>query len=126
MLEEGKEAMTTRLMLALRTREGIEMAELRDTYGEELGEAAAAACRAAAKELPSEWVAEAPYASEGGGGGGGGGGAVKASGREASGRASGRFALADPEGLLFSNDAISTTFARLDERLERLERQGGR
>ena len=32
--------------------------------------------------------------------------------------ASGRFALADPEGLLFSNDAISTTFARLDERLE--------
>ena len=107
----------------MRTREGIEMAELRDTYGEELGEAAAAACRAAAKELPSEWVAEAPYASEGGGGGGG---AVKASGREASGRASGRFALADPEGLLFSNDAISTTFARLDERLERLERQGGR
>ena len=30
--------------------------------------------------------------------------------------------LTDPEGLLFSNDAISTIFARLDERVE--ERDG--
>ena len=51
--EEGKEAMTTRLMLALRTREGIDLSELRDNYGEALVEAAAMACRDAAAELPS-------------------------------------------------------------------------
>ena len=31
----------------------------------------------------------------------------------------GRMRLRDPEGLLFSNEAIATVFARLDERLEK-------
>ena len=93
--EEGKEAMTTRLMLALRTREGIPFAELTERYGDALGVAARQACRDAAAELPAEWIATGLAEAE-----------------------APRLALADPEGLLFSNDAISTVFARLDERLE--------
>jgi hypothetical protein len=49
---------------------------------------AAAACADAAAELPSAWTRLEP------------------------GRA---LALQDPEGFLFSNDAIATVFARLDE-----------
>jgi putative oxygen-independent coproporphyrinogen III oxidase len=100
--EEGKEAMTTRLMLALRTREGIELAELRDNYGEALGEAAAMACHDAASELPSEWLSTKCNAVD----------------SNSTDGAPVAFALSDPEGLLFSNDAIATVFARLDERLE--------
>ena len=47
-------------------------------------------------ELPAAWVEE-------GGEDGAGGDVLR---------------LSDPEGLLFSNDAISTCFARLEERLE--------
>ena len=109
-----------------------------------LGAAAAAACADAARELPAAWVefeldhstseqtaddhADAGESTRGeqttgehaaaadagaptgettprGEAGGGEGGAR-------------RLRLRDPEGLLFSNDAISTVFARLDERLE--------
>ena len=82
-------------MLALRTREGIPFAELTERYGDALGVAARQACRDAAAELPAEWIATGLAEAE-----------------------APRLALADPEGLLFSNDAISTVFARLDERLE--------
>ena len=37
-----------------------------------------------------------------------------------------RLRLSDPEGLLFSNDAISTVFARLEERLEATARRDAR
>ena len=90
--------MTTRLMLALRTREGIDLSELRENYGDALGEAAAMACRDAAAELPSEWLSSKCSTTPEG--------------------AASAFALSDPEGLLFSNEAIATVFARLDERLE--------
>ena len=107
--EEGYDAMTTRLMLALRTREGVRVAELADRFGPELARHAAAACRDAAAELPDEWMA--------------GGAWRRASGEaeEAGEGAEGRFALSDPDGLLFSNEAISTVFARLDERIEKAE-----
>jgi oxygen-independent coproporphyrinogen-3 oxidase len=86
--EEGRDALTTALMLQLRTLEGIDFEEVRARFGAELGEAAAAACAEAAAELPSAWTRLEP------------------------GRA---LALQDPEGFLFSNDAIATVFARLDE-----------
>ena len=124
MLEEGQEAMTTRLMLALRTREGISYAELAEHWGSELGGAAVAACKAAAEELPSEWVAVAASASASGEEPQASGEAAQASSgaeqeprEEAEARDEGGFALADPEGLLFSNEAIATVFARLDEQL---------
>jgi hypothetical protein len=91
--EVGRDALTTRLMLALRTREGIGESELTATFGAELAAAAAAACRDAAAELPRGWVAHSDAEPH-------------------------RFALSDPDGLLFSNEAISTVFARLDERLD--------
>lgn len=91
--EEGREALSTRLMLALRTREGVREEELAATFGPELAAAAAAACRDAADELPRDWVASSEVGTHG-------------------------FALAVPDGLLFSNEAISTVFARLDERLD--------
>ena len=96
LLEEGRDAMTTRLMLALRTREGVAQNELAKAFGPELAAAAAAACRDAAEELPSEWIAKRPTEGD----------------------HDGLFALTDPDGLLFSNEAISTVFARLDERLD--------
>ena len=87
--EVGREALTTALMLQLRTREGVDLNDVRARFGDELGEAAAGACADAAAELPSEWTRLEP-------------------GRH--------LALSDPEGLLFSNEAIATVFARLDER----------
>jgi len=112
--EEGVEAMTTLIMLQLRTTRGLLPAELTPRFGETLAAAAEGACRDAAAELPAEWwVMEAEEASGGGD-----------SGAEAAPRCR-RFALRDPEGLLFSNDAISTVFARLDERLERDDVGGG-
>ena len=92
--EEGTEALTTRLMLALRTRDGASEGELAERFGPRLAAATAAACRDAADELPDEWIADA---------------------------SDGRFALTDPDGFLFSNEAISTVFARLDERLDNEE-----
>ena len=89
--EVGRDALTTRLMLALRTTEGVSLAHMSDEFGPSLGQAALDACAAAATELPSEWIDTAG--------------------------APARFALSEPEGLLFSNDAISTVFARLDEAL---------
>ena len=41
--EVGRDALTTRLMLALRTREGVDLGEISREFGEELGCAAAAA-----------------------------------------------------------------------------------
>ena len=69
--------------------QGCTYDELAARFGDELGGAAAAACEDAAKELPPAWVRHTP----------------------------GGFALTEPEGFLFSNDAIATVFARLDERL---------
>ena len=77
-------------MLQLRTREGCDFRDLRARFGESLGSAAAAACVDAASELSSDWARLEP------------------------GRA---LALLEPDGFLFSNDAISTVLARLDERL---------
>ena len=114
--EEGKEALTTRLMLALRTRDGIGLPELTRDYGEELGAAAADAIREAAAELPREWVEEVDEVEEDEDEDGDGKEAGEGSGKR---RSSKPFRLSDPEGLLFSNEAISTVFARLDERLER-------
>ena len=67
-------------------------------FGEELGGAAASACEDAAAELPADWI--------------------DTSGRDA-------LRLSDPEGMLFSNDAIATVFARLDERLDGEEDEAG-
>ena len=91
-VEVGHEALTTRLMLALRTREGVSEAELTEAFGGDLARAAAEACREATEELPAEWMSSS---SE-----------------------QGRFALSDPEGLLFSNEVISSVFARLDDKLK--------
>mmetsp|Transcript_45647 Transcript_45647/g.142823 ORF Transcript_45647/g.142823 Transcript_45647/m.142823 type:complete len:177 (-) Transcript_45647:78-608(-) len=113
--EEGVEAMTTLIMLQLRTTRGLLPAELTPRFGATLAAAAEGACRDAAAELPAEWwVMEAEEEASSGGD----------SGVEAALRCR-RFALRDPEGLLFSNDAISTVFARLDERLERDDVGGG-
>ena len=81
-------------MLALRTDMGVDLAALPRAYADGVGEAAAAACADAAREMPDGWA-------------------------EMRGNV---LRLTDPEGLLFSNDAISTIFARLDERVE--ERDG--
>ena len=107
--EEGYDAMTTRLMLALRTREGIDTDELAATFGPRLAAHAAAACREAASEMPSEWMADGQWGAAATGG----------DDPETEGGAPGRFALSDPDGLLFSNEAISTVFARLDERVDK-------
>jgi len=101
--EVGREALTTRLMLGLRTREGIALPELTRDFGDELGGAAAAACRDAAAELPSGWFELGDDDDDDDTRSAAGDGAVR---------------LSDPEGLLFSNDAIATVFARLDERLD--------
>jgi putative oxygen-independent coproporphyrinogen III oxidase len=90
-LEVGRDALTTLMMLQLRTLEGCAFDELAERFGDHLGRVAAAACADAAAELPAEWV-------------------LHDEGR--------RLALTDPEGFLFSNDAIATVFARLDDRLE--------
>ena len=60
------------------------------------------ACHDAASELPSEWLSTKCNAVD----------------SNSTDGAPVAFALSDPEGLLFSNDAIATVFARLDERLE--------
>lgn len=91
-LEEGADALTTYIMLQLRTADGLRFGDgLAAAHGEELAAAAAAACEDAARELSDEWVE----------------------------LDDGRMRLRDPEGLLFSNEAIATVFARLDERLEK-------
>ena len=65
--EEGVEAMTTLIMLQLRTTRGLLPAELTPRFGETLAAAAEGACRDAAAELPAEWwVMEAEEASGGG------------------------------------------------------------
>ena len=85
-------------MLALRTDAGVDGAQLAARYPRnQLGAAAAAACADAAAELPDEWVS---YEAQ-------------------------TLRLKNPEGLLFSNDAISTVFARLEERLEDAEQATG-
>lgn len=94
--ESALDELQTRLMLALRTDAGISASELRAAYPGALGAAAAEAVEEARVELPAAWVEE-------GGEDGAGGDVLR---------------LSDPEGLLFSNDAISTCFARLEERLE--------
>lgn len=121
--EEGREALTTLLMLRLRTRDGVDFDELRARFGAELGGAAAAACEAAASELPSEWARLTPRlapASAGSSGAASAGTSSGASSAGTSGPASTEgewsgMALLDPDGFLFSNDAIATVFARLDE-----------
>ena len=87
-------ALQTELMLALRTDMGVDLAALPRAYADGVGEAAAAACADAVREMPDGWFEKR--------------GSV--------------LRLTDPEGLLFSNDAISTIFARIDERVE--ERDG--
>ena len=76
-------------MLALRTDVGVDLSALDAAYPGGVGEAAATACADAAGEMPPGWI-------------------------EMRGDV---LRLTDPEGLLFSNDAISTIFARIDERV---------
>eukprot|EP00908_Phaeocystis_cordata_P015698 Transcript_26879.p1 GENE.Transcript_26879~~Transcript_26879.p1 ORF type:complete len:488 (-),score=161.47 Transcript_26879:61-1440(-) len=96
--EEELDELQTALMLALRTDAGVDGAQLAARYPRnQLGATAAAACADAAAELPAEWVS---YEAQ-------------------------TLRLKNPEGLLFSNDAISTVFARLEERLEDAEQATG-
>jgi len=76
--------MQTRLMLALRTSDGVDVDALRAEG--EIGAQAAIACLRAMQSIPKEWF---DYTES-------------------------RFKLTDPEGLLFSNTAIATVFAKLD------------
>ena len=130
-------------MLALRTDVGVNTAAIAARFPRDgLGAAAAAACADAARELPAAWVefdaaddvcddnltcdsetgdnATGDHATGGTATGDdtAGGGAVEGGAR--------RLRLSDPEGLLFSNDAISTVFARLEERLEATARREAR
>ena len=134
----------TELMLALRTDVGVNTAAIAARFPRDgLGAAAAAACADAARELPAAWIefevdhstsekaADAHVAGEStsgeqtageqaaGGDARAPTGETVPRGEATSGEgAARRLRLRDPEGLLFSNDAISTVFARLDERLE--------
>jgi len=98
--ESALDELQTRLMLALRTDAGVSARELRAAYPGALGAAAADACADTAREVPAAWLAPP---RDGDAGDGDAGDVLR---------------LSDPEGLLFSNDAISTCFARLEERLE--------
>ena len=71
--------------------DGCSFEELRNQFGDELGNAATIACTKAAEELPQDWI----HYDE----------------------ARALLRLKGPEGFLFSNDAIATVFARLDEQL---------
>ena len=79
LLEEGRDAMTTRLMLALRTREGVAQNELAKAF------AARGRVPRCGGGAASEWIAKRPTEGD----------------------HDGLFALTDPDGLLFSNEAIS-------------------
>ena len=103
-------------MLRLRTSDGVAFGELGRRFGPRLGAVAAAACRDAAAELPPHWVRGGGGAPAVTGLAAGVPGEVAASVAES---ADATLALAEPEGFLFSNDAIATVFARLDERLAR-------
>ena len=144
----------TELMLALRTDVGVNTAAIAARFPRDgLGAAAAAACADAARELPAAWVefeaAEAePDATTATGGNAPGENATgenatgenvagenvagenvageRATASEALKGGARRLRLSDPEGLLFSNDAISTVFARLEERLEATARRDAR
>lgn len=92
------EALQTQLMLALRTDEGIDVDSTAAAYGRDgLGEIIANGCVEAASEIPASWL----DASN----------AVQANGY-------GVLRLSDPEGFLFSNEAIAILFAKIDVRLE--------
>ena len=89
------EELQTRLMLALRTDGGVDLSAIRCAYTESrgglsLGAAAAEACTAAARALPHEWLELEDDTVR----------------------------LSDPEGLLFSNSAISSILAELEDRWE--------
>lgn len=89
------EELQTRLMLALRTDGGVDLSAIRGAYTESrgglsLGAAAAEACTAAARALPHEWLELEDDTVR----------------------------LSDPEGLLFSNSAISSILAELEDRWE--------
>mmetsp|Transcript_13517 Transcript_13517/g.26327 ORF Transcript_13517/g.26327 Transcript_13517/m.26327 type:complete len:422 (+) Transcript_13517:94-1359(+) len=92
--DDSLEALQTSLMLALRTDAGIDVPALRSSGVN--GAAAASGCLEAAAELPPAWVE-----------------CLKDSKGETR-----QIRLSDPEGLLFSNDAIATFLARVDERVE--------
>ena len=143
--ETEAETLQTELMLALRTDVGVNTAAIAARFPRDgLGAAAAAACADAARELPAAWVefeldhSTSEQTADDHADAGGSTGGEQTSGEHAAaadagaptgettprGEAGGgeggarRLRLRDPEGLLFSNDAISTVFARLDERLE--------
>ena len=85
----GLDALQTELMLALRTADGVDLARLAHAYPNEgLGEAAASACVRAA-HARAEWLVLEPDESH--------------------------LRLSDPQGMLFSNDAIAHVFAALDD-----------
>lgn len=120
-------------MLALRTDAGVSFDELHRAYSDSgLGAIAAAACLDAASELPSTWVSIDTVSKTG---------HLSESPDQDSIRVDARheikatfdlrhqqksFAgagqhmrLTQPEGFLFSNEAISTIFARIDDYAEK-------
>ena len=121
LLETGQEALTTALMLSLRTDCGVDLDELRASYPDNgIGDAAAAACVAAASELPKEWISLQGIPTSGedsnvSGGedsnvkGGDGSDVIGGDGSDGDGHAAsqaggGRVVLSSPEGFLFSNE----------------------
>ena len=126
--ETEAEVLQTELMLALRTDVGVNTAAIAARFPRDgLGAAAAAACADAARELPAAWVEfEAADAERDDTLSGDNATGDNATGGEALEGGARRLRLSDPEGLLFSNDAISTVFARLEERLEATARRDAR
>lgn len=126
-------------MLALRTKEGVNFDELITAYPEsDLGSAAAAACVEAARDLPDDWVSIEPISAPEGKTVGIEASSASSNGADlpalvsdsldvneqlvpskgetptAVGRGQ-RLRLTQPEGFLFSNEVISTIFARMDD-----------
>jgi len=120
-------------MLALRTDAGVSFDELHRSYSDSgLGAIAAAACLDAASELPSTWVSIDTVSKTG---------HLSESPDQDSIRvdahheikatfdlrhqqksfagAGQHMRLTQPEGFLFSNEAISTIFARIDDYVEK-------
>lgn len=127
------EALCTALMLGLRTDGGVALTTLRDEFADRgLGAIAVDACIEAVNQLPSDWVAlesvkEQVVASAAG--------APTAAAPMPNDEATPelmcaaelhaqRLRLKAPEGFLFSNEAISTIFARMDAAVERMGIKG--
>ena len=79
-------------------------------------QSAAGTSNASSSELPSSHPSAAAGAGDGSA-------AVESAGSTGPAGSGGRLVLTSPEGFLFSNEAISTVFARLDETWEARDRE---